>query len=234
MNKYFTVTIGLLMFFVLLSILVSPNINSTDSTLIKADNSAFISINKSHISALDQFMVYLTFFGREYFWIPVIILLFIFGGWAGKKAAISMAISFLILIYIGNIAKDIVHRERPFIPKEMFIIKADSESAFPSGHAVIVSAGAANILMLFYGPSVRRKVISICLTVEAGLVCFSRIYVGGHYPLDVLAGIVLGVAVSLIFIGVIKHTELVFANILNIFKLSRNNNNKEKTKSTEW
>jgi membrane-associated phospholipid phosphatase len=88
--------------------------------------------------------------------------------------------------------------------------------------------------MLFYGPSVRRKAISICLTVEAGLVCFSRIYVGGHYPLDVLAGIVLGVAVSLIFIGVIKHTELVFANILNIFKLSRNNNNnKEKTKSTE-
>src|ERR671936_422432 len=140
MNKYFTVTIGLLMFFVLLSILVSPNINSTDSTLLKADNSAFISINKSHISALDQFMVYLTFFGREYFWIPVIILLFIFGGWAGKKAAISMAISF-------------------------------------------------------------------CLTVEAGLVCFSRIYVGGHYPLDVLAGIGLGAAVSSTFIGVIKNTE---------------------------
>src|SRR5919202_1297643 len=231
MNKYFTVTIGLLMFFVLLSIFVSPNINPPDSALIKADNSAFISINKSHISALDQFMLYLTTFGREYFWIPVIILLFIFGGWAGKKAAISMTFSFLILIYIGNIAKDIAHRERPFIPKEMFIIKADSESAFPSGHAVIVSAGAANALMLFYGPSIRRKAISICLTVEAGLVCFSRIYVGGHYPLDVLGGIVLGVAVSLIFIGIIKHTELIFAHTFNPFKLSRNNNNNNKKKT---
>jgi membrane-associated phospholipid phosphatase len=49
-------------------------------------------------------------------------------------------------------------------------------------------------------------VISILLAMEAALVCISRLYVGGHYPLDV-GGILLGVGVSLIFVGIEKRIE---------------------------
>ncbi|MFL6328446.1 MAG: phosphatase PAP2 family protein [Nitrososphaeraceae archaeon] len=45
------------------------------------------------------------------------------------------------------------------------------------------------------------------MTVEAALVCISRVYVGGHYPLDVVGGILLGVGVSLIFVGTDKSIE---------------------------
>jgi membrane-associated phospholipid phosphatase len=146
-----------------------------------------------------------------------IILLFVFGGWIGKKTAVIIAISMLVLVPLGELAKDIVARPRPVIPASDFLISADKEYAFPSGHAVIVSAGAAGALMLFRGTP-RRDAVSAILVIEAALVCISRVYVGGHYPLDVIGGILLGVGVSLIFVGIQKQIESLMKPIMNIVK----------------
>jgi undecaprenyl-diphosphatase len=209
----------ILALFVLIASLVSPRvIPSANSTIAKSDSIAFLDVNSSHYyPALTILMIWLTHFGREVFWPIAIISLFIFGGWTGKKTAVVIAISMLVLIPLGVLAKDIVARPRPVIPKSDFLIAADKEYAFPSGHALIVSAGAAGALLLFRDTP-RKLVISIILSIEAALVCISRVYVGGHYPLDVVGGILLGVGVSLIFVGIEKRIESLMIPIKNILK----------------
>jgi membrane-associated phospholipid phosphatase len=216
LKKYFVASAVIVALFILLSVVVSPKLqfdgahNSTNNSyslpIIKADTLSFLDINNSHSKALNQLMILLTSYGREVFWPVAIILLFVLGGWTGKKTAIVIAISMIVLLPIGVIAKDAVARPRPIIPKSDYLIGADSEFGFPSGHALIVSAGAAVALLLFSNTP-KRLMISLALAVEAALVCISRVYVGGHYPLDVVGGILLGVGVSLIFVGVDKSIE---------------------------
>ena len=153
-------------------------------------------------------MIWLTKYGRDVFWPIVIILLFVFGGWTGRKTASVIVISMLVLIPLGIVAKYIVSRPRPEGPKLDFLVAADKDFGFPSGEALIVSAGSAGTLALFRDTP-RKLTISVILAVESGLVCISRIYVGGHYPLDVLGGVLFGVGVSFIFIGLEKHIESV-------------------------
>ncbi|HEY9493006.1 MAG TPA: phosphatase PAP2 family protein, partial [Nitrososphaeraceae archaeon] len=164
-----------------------------------------------------EFMVIMSKYGREVVWSLTIILLFIFGGWTGKKAAVIMALAMLVIVPIGTAAKDIVARPRPVIPRADFLVAADREYAFPSGHAMIVSAGAATVLVLFRD-SPRKLAISLALAVEAALVCFSRVYVGGHYPLDVVGGILLGIGISFIFVAEERYVEQLLVRIKKIVK----------------
>lgn len=89
-------------------------------------------------------MIWSSKYGRDAFWPIVIILLFVLGGWTGKKTAAVIAMSMLVLIPIGIIAKELVSRPRPEIPKADFLIAADKDYGFPSGEALIVSAGGCS------------------------------------------------------------------------------------------
>jgi membrane-associated phospholipid phosphatase len=222
LNKYFGASFILLVSFLIIAILVTPkigfnNIINHRSPVAKFDSLAFLDINNSHYPAFNQIMIWLTKFGREIFWPVAIILLFILGGWTGKKTAVVIAISMLVLIPMGELAKDMVARPRPAIPQVDFLIPADKEFSFPSGHALIVSAGAAVALILFRNTP-KQFIVSIILTIEAAFVCLSRVYVGGHYPLDVIGGILLGVGISLIFIGMQKQVESLMKPMMHLIR----------------
>lgn len=216
MSKYHISSIIILALFVVLAILVSP-LASNNPGMVTKDTSAFLKVNNSHVNFLNKIMVWLTEYGREAFWIMTVILLFIFGGMSGKKTAVVLVLAFIVLIPIGFAAKEIVQRPHPTIPESDLILAQDSEYSYPSGHATIVSAGAAIALALFRD-SKRKLAISLALTAEAALVCISRVYVGGHYPLDVVGGILLGVGISFLFIGATKQVEKITQSITRILK----------------
>jgi undecaprenyl-diphosphatase len=79
-----------------------------------------------------------------------------------------------------------VGRERPV---DHPLVREPTSDSFPSGHAATSFACAATLAMFLP----RRAAV---LYVLAALIAYSRVYVGVHYPLDVLAGAALGLLVA--------------------------------------
>ena len=156
-------------------------------------------------------------YGRGVAWTLTGAMLFIFGGWTGKKTAIVMGITMLILIPIGTIAKETIGRLRPAMQEAELLMAPGTGYSFPSGHAVITSSGAALMLALYRG-SYKKSIVSVGLATEAALVCFSRVYVGDHYPLDVAGGISVGVGVAFIFVSITKYVEQLLQPLTKMLK----------------
>ena len=108
---------------------------------------------------------------------------------AGQAALLSMGLCFLLC---NVILKNLVARTRPYevIPELTTLIPHPTDYSFPSGHT---SASFACALVLFAMLPKKYGVLILCL---AALIALSRLYVGVHYPSDVLGGMLVAVAVS--------------------------------------
>ncbi|MDE1726230.1 MAG: phosphatase PAP2 family protein [Thaumarchaeota archaeon] len=201
---------GMLLFagFAILALLITYN----DFQITKWDYTAFTVINIPHDKIVNQIMIDFTKYGREVVWIATTALLFVFGGKEGRRTAVLLVIAFIILIPLGTALKDEINRPRPIpLTSDNLLVKGDSDPSFPSGHALIVSAGAFIVLARF---NQRKKIItSLILVTEALLVIYSRIYVGNHYPLDVVGGILVGTGVSAIIVGASKYLNPMFSRL---------------------
>ena len=203
MDKIFLASFVCLLSFVFLSFIIYNETYRIFTGLLKTDNFYFLQLKQLSLflpSFVDNVMLMITLYGREIFWPIVLIMLFIFGGKIGKKTAVIAAISMILLMPLVSVIKDVIDRPRPNVSEvETFPVSADTFS-FPSGHATIVSAGLATVSIMFRG-NMKRTVLFVGLTFEAALVCFSRIYVGVHYPLDVVGGVLLGTGFSFLLVG---------------------------------
>src|SRR5207247_10938133 len=94
--------------------------------------------------------------------------------------------------------KDLVDRPRPFeAHSEIHPLYTVHSSSFPAGHATTAFAGAT--LLSYLAP--RGTPLFVGLAAAIG---FSRVYVGVHYPGDVLGGAAIGVLVGLAIIVVLR------------------------------
>jgi len=176
--------------FIVVTILVASGLTQT------IDLNSAVYVNSHGLgSSGTSLMVLLSDYGREVVWGLLVVGMFLLGNKRTKILAMELAILFVIGIIIGDPAKILIGRTRPYIvdPSIVLRVGAETDASYPSGHALIVSIGAVFCLARFH-----KRIVAILLGVEAALVCYSRIYVGVHYPLDVIGGILLGAAITLI------------------------------------
>jgi undecaprenyl-diphosphatase len=98
-----------------------------------------------------------------------------------------VGVAILLAESISGALKVWVKRDRPRLshPLPEPLLESPSTYSFPSGHATVSFACAAVLALAV--PRLRVPLFAL-----AALISFSRVYVGVHYPFDVLAGAVLG------------------------------------------
>lgn len=155
------------------------------------DTSLFIFINQGLQNyVLDALMVFVTYWSYLLF-VALIIPLLITDLRKGLFLFLTAALGFFAADGIGDFLKHIIERPRPcqVLPEARLIVKCIDSFSFPSGHAATSFAAASLIGHYFRKAAVPAFIIAV-------LVAFSRIYVGVHYPSDVVGGAVLGGAVA--------------------------------------
>lgn len=136
-----------------------------------------------------------------------------------RRVPICVAMIVLIVMAVGvadfiasGILKELVARPRPTrVPELEGVLHL--VNGYKSGQYGFVSSHAANTMAcgLLFSLIWRKKIATICLMLWVAINCYSRMYLGVHYPLDIIGGLVVGALVAvaaycvLHVVGVLRH-----------------------------
>jgi undecaprenyl-diphosphatase len=169
--------------------------------LLHYDKTCFLYLNSLGCSFWDPFWLFIT---NKWSFVPMyVFLLYIFFFSEGLKKGFAFIATVILLILLtdqcANIFKYGFERLRPcHNPEIQTILRLVKESC--GGKYGFYSAHASNsfsIAMLFV--CITKYKLRFLLLVWASFVAYSRIYVGVHYPLDVICGTIIGVTYGFLF-----------------------------------
>jgi membrane-associated phospholipid phosphatase len=113
-----------------------------------------------------------------------------------RAAAIQLVLASTGAAVLTTIAKHVIERQRPTVVPRLVEVTGFS---YPSGHSVASSAVYLTLALIASRELARaRRVIHAAGAVVVGAVALSRIYLGVHFPSDVVSGICIGAGWALI------------------------------------
>lgn len=166
----------------------------------------FIALNNRHTDVADLVLKYFTYIGDGIFMAALGIIMFLVGK---RKLGLLLILSFLLSGLLAQTIKRIEQKPRPgaYFKQPERIHRVDDKllkgnNSFPSGHTT--TAFATFSLLAF---STRNKAVQLFFFIVAVVVGYSRIYVGAHFPEDVLAGAALGFISSYFLCWLLRKKE---------------------------
>lgn len=164
-------------------------------SLRRADLALFRRVARANLPVLGPTMRPLSdAANRSRLWMLIALVLAVFGGRFGRRAALRGLLSVGATSAFVNLpAKWLAGRRRPeidLVPQGRRLLQLPASSSFPSGHAASAFAFAV-------GASQELPWLIAPLAALATGVAFSRVYTGVHYPSDVVAGAAAGTTFAL-------------------------------------
>lgn len=165
----------------------------TEKQITHYDQIIFNEISKNISSVLTLFMIFITKFGAEFLFLFLLALLIFFLKTKQYEiffliSSVTLGGSLLVIFF-----KNFISRSRPVLENSIYIAEGFS---YPSGHTAIATCfyGILIYLVVKCIKNLKNKIfLSLFLAFIIILVGFSRIYLGVHYPTDILAGYCLGI-----------------------------------------
>ena len=174
------------------------------------DTRLFMALNEQHTPWLDPVMYWVT---DTYFWYPMYAVLIFLIIRRFKMAGVWMVLTAVLAVGLADYAasgvmKPYFLRLRPChaaeIKNAVYVLRGcGGQYGFVSSHASTTFALATGLFML----AGRRFRWLAWLFPWAALVSYSRIYVGVHYPLDILAGAGVGVLCAWLLVAIYRKAE---------------------------
>lgn len=171
---------------------ILQKIQHKDAAILKIVNTSM------NCKTLDFIMPPITYLGSTFFSILFCLVTIFHSNEAIKSLGIKTLIALSISSLISRFIKAYVNRVRPFIKHTNLNIKkiGIDEYSFPSGHTTAAFSIAIINSLFFPGIAVASILLACCVGI-------SRIYLGVHYPTDVLAGTFLGSITSVLVFYII-------------------------------
>lgn len=151
-------------------------------------------IQQIHNPFFDTFFELVTILGEEIVLVPVLALVY----WTlNKKLGEKIGYIVLTSVMLNAILKGFFNLDRPIGEEGIRSLRPETATgkAFPSGHSQ--GAATAGATISYY---LKKRWVTILAIIVVALVGFSRLYLGVHYPKDVIAGLVFGVIMA--YIGI--------------------------------
>ena len=196
--------------------------------MIHADQTVFFWINglAGHVAWIDSVVRILS---CDLF-LPVVTIIVLIAVWfSGRNMAdrsrnqygvmcslASMGIANLLVFAVNNITPDDAIRLRPFADyivgdKVNLIFYQPSDPSFPSNAAAASFAFAA-------GMWIYNRKLGYLLSIPALIISFGRIYMGVHYPLDIIGGFALAIVATGIVAAVMKFGKPILDRLLKLMR----------------
>jgi membrane-associated phospholipid phosphatase len=108
-------------------------------------------------------------------------------------AALWAPVGALVAVGLNQPLVNGFHEARPYtvFPHALVLVSHSADYTFPSDHAVMAGAVAMGVLLT-------HRRLGVAAAIAALMMAFARVYVGAHFPLDVIVGLLFGATVALL------------------------------------